>query len=228
MKKLRIAIIALMIALIAMPVFAKATKKVNRPVIIDYQGATLDKEIPHWVEVLVEGDNAKVEKELDLHDVKSFIVENRGPELTMLKSWTDLVSVESEVAGQIERQVAQSVQATMEGQQNVTEAEIQQAISLYSGSLKNVTINNLEKKASFWIKTQAVKPGLKKAKRPEDYIVEYTYYVVYVCPMKDFQRQIDAALADVETNTDQAAMLKEMLTNKLRETVTVGVTTQAN
>ena len=41
-----------------------------------------------------------------------------------------------------------------------------------------------------------VKTGLKKAKGPEDLIIQYTYYVVYTCDQKMFEKQIKAAMED--------------------------------
>ena len=233
MKKSKIVLAALMIALIASPIFAAkkgpAPKMVvNRPQIIDYQGASLGKEIPKWVDVLVEGNNAEVEKALNLSGVKTFIVEANGTNLDFLKSWTDLVNIETEVAGQIERQVAQTVQATMQGQADATEADVQKAIDMYAVSAKNVTINGLEKKASFWVQTQTVKPGLKKAKGPDDLIVQYTYYVVYCCDAKMFQQQIKAAMEDVEDNTKYADVLRQKTTDALINQITVGSATTAD
>ena len=232
MKKIKVALVALMIAAIACPIFAAkkgpAPKMaVNRPQIIDYQGQTLGKEIPSWVEVLVEGENAKVEKALGLSGLKTFIVEARGSNLDFLKSWTDLVNIETEVAGQIERQVAQTVQATMQGT-DADEVEVQKAIDMYAVSAKNVTINGLEKKASFWIKTQTVKPGLKKAKGPDDLIIEYTYYVVYCCDQKMFEKQMKAAMEDVQDNTKYADVLRQKTTDALVNQITVGPATTAN
>lgn len=230
MKKIKIALLALMVAAIALPVFAakkgpNAKMAVNRPQVIDYQGATLGKEIPEWVDVLLEGNNAAVEKKLGLSGVKTFIVEANGPNLDMLKSWTDLVNIETEVAGQIERQVAQTVQATMAGMEDAGEAEVQKAIDMYAVSAKNVTINGLEKKAQFWVETQQIKPGLKKAKNPSDYIVRYTYYVVYCCDAKLFEKQMKAAMDDVEDNTKYADVLRQKTTDALVNQITVGSAT---
>ncbi|MCR5698192.1 MAG: hypothetical protein K6G52_00985 [Treponemataceae bacterium] len=232
MKKIKIALVALMIAVIACPVFAakkgpKAKMAVNRPVIIDYQGQSLGKEIPRWVEVLVEGENAKVEKELGLSGVKTFIVEADGPNKEFLQTWTDLVRIETEVAGQIERQVAQSIQATMKGTE-ADETEVQKAIDMYAASLKNVTINGLEKKASFWIQTQTVKPGLKKAKSADDLIVKYSYYVVYCCDQEMFNKQIQSAMEDIEDNTKYADLLRQKTTEALCSTLTVAPATTLN
>ncbi len=232
MKKIKFALIALMIVAIACPVFAakkgpKAKMTVNRPEIIDYQGGSLGKEIPGWVEVLVEGNNAAVEKALSLNGVKTFIVEATGPNKEFLQTWTDLVRIETEVAGQIERQVAQSIQATMAGTE-ADQTEVNKAIDMYAASLKNVTINGLEKRASFWVQTQAVKPGLKKAKGPEDLIVQYTYYVVYVCDKNLFEKQIKAAMEDIEDNTKYADLLRSKTTEALCSTISVGAATTMN
>ena len=134
------------------------------------------------------------------------------------------VRIETEVAGQIERQVAQSIQATMKGTE-ADETEVQKAIDMYAASLKNVTINGLEKKASFWIQTQTVKPGLKKAKSPEDLIIQYTYYVVYVCDQKMFEKQIKSAMEDIEDNTKYADILRQKTTEALVGTLSVGPAT---
>ena len=85
--------------------------------------------------------------------------------------------------------------------------------------MTNMTLNGLEKEASYWLKTRVKKPELKKAKKDSDYIYEYTYYVVFGIDQELFDTQLEAAMEGIEDNTDQTQLLKDVLTEKLHETL---------
>lgn len=196
------------------PVMATGT-----PEIIDYPGIALGKTIPDWVMAIDEGANKKVAKALNLDkNSKIFVVTNKGNDLDFLKTWSDQVDVRAEVASSIEQTIAQSVQSAFEG----TDSDIQEksrAFQIYSASMTNLTINGLEKEASYWVKTRILKEGLKKAKKESDYIIDYTYYVVFSIDNDLFNKQVLSAIADVEDHSNQSEMLKEILSVKLGDQV---------
>lgn len=198
------------------PVMATGT-----PEIIDYPGIALGKKVPNWVMVIDEGENKKVAKELGVDKSKKLIViTNKGNDLDFLKTWSDQVDARAEIASTIEQTIAQSVQSTFNG----TDATVQlkkREFDIYSAAMTNVTLNGFEKIASYWVKTRILKNGLKKAKVDSDYTVEYTYYVVYAIDKELFERQVNAAIADVQDNTDQSELLKMVLSEKLSDSVIV-------
>ena len=61
--------------------------------------------------------------------------------------------------------------------------------------------------------------SIKKAKKDSDYIYEYTYYVVFGIDQELFDTQLEAAMEGIEDNTDQTQLLKDVLTEKLHETL---------
>ena len=196
------------------PVMATGT-----PEIIDYPGIALGKTIPEWVMAIDEGANKKVAKALNLDkNSKIFVVTNKGNDLDFLKTWSDQVDIRAEVASTIEQTVAQSVQSAFEGSDSTVQ-EKSRAFNIYSAAMTNVTLNGLEKEASYWVKTRILKEGLKKAKKDSDYIIDYTYYVVFSIDKDLFDKQIKSAIEDVEDHTNQSSMLKEILSVKLGEQV---------
>ena len=198
------------------PVMATGT-----PEVIDYPGKALGTPVPDWVFEVDQGANKKIAKSLGLDTkTKIFVVTNKGNDLDFLKTWSDQVDIRAEVASAIEQTVAQSVQAAFEGKDADTQTK-ERAFSIYSASMTNLTLNGLQKEAHYWIKTRTPKTGVKKARKDADYDVEYTYYVVFGIDKGSFQEQMEAAIADVEDNTNQSELLKSVLTERLNETIVV-------
>lgn len=198
------------------PVMATGT-----PEVIDYPGKALGTAVPDWVFAVDQGANKKIAKALGLDTkTKIFVVTNKGTDLDFLKTWSDQVDIRAEVASAIEQTVAQSVQAAFDGKDADTQTK-ERAYSIYSASMTNLTLNGLQKEAHYWIKTRTPKAGVKKARKDTDYDIEYTYYVVFGIEKDSFQEQMEAAIADVEDNTNQSELLKSVLTEKLNETIVV-------
>lgn len=88
----------------------------GKRVLIDYQGATFGSEIPEWVKLIGEGQYSEkvLSKSMPgVENKKVFVVTNRGNKLNYIEQWADLVKIETEVAGIMERVAGKSVEATM-------------------------------------------------------------------------------------------------------------------
>lgn len=64
---------------------------------------------------------------------KVFVVTNRGNKLNYIEQWADLVKVETEVAGIMERVAGKSVEATMNGSDN---EDLQETLNMYINAKK--------------------------------------------------------------------------------------------
>lgn len=225
MKKMsKVLGIAALSALVQFSAFAapkgKAPKmKAGTPVVIDYQGQALGSEIPAWVVAIGEGSQKKVRKSLDIDKEDAvFILQNKGNDLDFLKAWTDQIDVRAEVASSIEQTVAQTVIAELDAK-DADEQTKTRAAKIYSTSMTNLTLNGLAKDSYYWVKTRTMKPGVKKIKSEADYTDEYTYYVVFTINKALYDRQLEAAIKNVDDNDDQTQFLKETLSAKLKETI---------
>ncbi|MCI5606376.1 MAG: hypothetical protein SOT46_09095 [Treponema sp.] len=190
------------------------------PEIIDYQGKALGSEIPGWVVAVGEGATKRVAKglDIDLKEETIFILQNKGNDLDFLKTWTDQVDARAEVSSSIEQTIGQTVQAELDLKQ-ADEQTKNKAAKIYSGTMTNVTLNGLTKEGSYWIKTRTPKTGVKKAKLDSDYDVEYTYYVVYGIDKALYDKQISAAIRNIDDNDNQTEFLKDVLTTRLTQSV---------
>lgn len=208
---------ALLLMLSGTFLFAKSNSKHNIPEVIDYQGQAMGNEIPAWVKAVTSGERNKVYKSLGVEKNRAiFILQNKGNDLDFLKTWTDQVDVRGEVANSIEQQVGQIVQAEMAISQFSEEEKAREA-KIYSAAMSNITLNGLMKEAQYWIKTRVLKTGLKKAKSNDDYIVEYTYYVVYSIDKNVYMAQFESALKDVDNNTSESSNLKSSITKAISD-----------
>ena len=141
-------------------------KKVKRQ-IVDYQGATLGSEIPQWVKLVSEGQYGQkvLSKAMpDLEGKKVFVVTGRGDNLDFVKSWVNLVDVETEVSGALERVTGKVVTSKLEGAasakgQEANQTEVDRAINDYRIALQDVRIAGLERVAEYWTLIDVIEKG---------------------------------------------------------------------
>lgn len=193
----------------------KAAMSVRRSEVIDYQGAKVGKEIPVWVEAVVDGDNKIIAKELKLEGKKLWVFSNNGSDLDFLKIWTDKVDIQSEVAQSISNEIGRQSVADIQASSDLDEVTKKKAINDTTMTLSNVRVNGLEKNAQYWIKTRT--PKVDKPKTDDDYVVEYTYYVVYSMETDSFELQMKEALKNVAMNTSQDYILQQIITAKIAQ-----------
>ena len=173
-----------------------ASVKTGKRVIVDYQGATLGKEIPKWVELLVEGQYSQpVLKTVmpNLENKKVFVTMGRGDNLDFVQTWSDLVDIETEVAGTLERVAGKAVEAEMKGKasakgKEVDSTELERIINMYRASLVNVRFSGLERIASYWLETQVI-----DGKNIQDDYFEY--YAVWAMDENLFDKQLKTHLS---------------------------------
>ena len=115
MKSKSIAVMAALVALVSVNVFAapKAKAAKVKIEIVNRPGMALGTEIPSWVEAVLEGDNKTIAKSLkiDLKENQIFVFSNQGDDLEFLKTWTDQVDVQRQVANSFSMAVGQSANA---------------------------------------------------------------------------------------------------------------------
>lgn len=195
---------------------------VNKPVIVDYKGQSFGADIPGWVIDAADGNKKNVAKGLNLSGSKIWVLSNDGKDLDMLKLWTDQIDGRAEIASSIEQSVADLITANFAA----SEDEKEKAVKEFSMRMSNITLNGLEKEADYWTKTRTLKTGVKKAKSDSDYTEKYTYLVVFSMDMKLWEKQIKAAMDDIDENDDQSIMLRDMITSKLMDELELYVTAE--
>ncbi len=215
-------IIVLMIASVCIcssSLFAKAKNQKVKIEIVNRPGFALGTDIPSWVEAVLEGENKQVAKALkiDTSENQIFVFSNQGDDLEFLKTWTDQVDVQRQVANSFSLAVGQSANAVFQGKSG-DEQKIQQAIDQTVKALSAIEINGLQKEAQYWIQFRKPKQGVKISKKSKDsdYDYYYEYYVVFVMNREIYDNQLDAALNGVEDNASETALLKQALSENLK------------
>lgn len=190
----------------------------GKRVLIDYQGATFGSEIPEWVKLIGEGQYSEKILAKSMPSVegkKVFVVINRGNKLNYIEQWADLVQVETEVAGIMERVAGKSVEAQMVGSDD---EDLQETIDMYRTSLTNVRLTGLEKIASYWIKDKLVDDDGNTLE------TFYEYYAVWGMDQKIFENQLKEALKGIPETATEAAFLKAKVSADLMDSVSDGTT----
>ena len=185
----------------------------GKRIIEDYQGATFGSEIPEWVKLISDGQySAEVLNPVmpGVNGKKVFVVTNRGNNLSYVEQWADLVKIETEVAGIMERVAGKSVEAEMNGSDDES---LKEALNLYRVSLTSVRLTGLEKIATYWVKVSV----LDNKKNVVDSF--YEYYAVWGMDNKTFKSQLEQALEGVEETATEGAYLKAKVTADIMNTV---------
>lgn len=199
-----------------------ASVNTGKRIIVDYQGATLGKEIPLWVDQIVEGQYSQkvLAKTMPgLEGKKIFVTIGRGDSLDFVRTWSDLVDIETEVAGTLERVAGKAVEAEMKGNSSesgnkIESTEIERSINMYRASLVNVRLSGLERIASYWLEIQA----LDKGKVSSDY---YEYYSVWAMDENLFERQLKEAMSKIDETSTESEQLKNIVSRKLVDSVAI-------
>ena len=123
--------------------------------------------IPAWVEAVLEGDNKVIAKSLKIDQAESqiFVFTNQGNDLEFLKTWTDQVDVQRQVANSFSMAVGQSANAVFQGNSSETETKRNQVIDQTVKALSAMEINGLMKEAQYWIQFKRPKQGVKITKK---------------------------------------------------------------
>jgi len=221
MKTKIFAIISVLAILASANVFAaKKGKQAKIKIeIINRPGMALGTDIPEWVQAVLEGENKKVAKSLkvDLKDYQIFVFSNQGQDLEFLKTWTDQVDVQRQVANSFSIAVGQSANAVFQGTAG-DETKKKMAIDQTIKALSAIEMNGLLKESQYWIQFRKPKQGMKVTKKSPDsaYDYYYEYYVVFVMKRSIYDAQLNAALNGIEDNASETVLLKKALSENLR------------
>ncbi len=220
MKRKLLAVSALMALCLTSNLFAAKAKQAKVKIeIVNRPGMALGTDIPSWVQAVLEGDNKSIAKSLkiDLKEHQIFVFSNQGNDLEFLKTWTDQVDVQRQVANSFSLAVGQSANAAFQGasgDENRKQMVIDQTIK----ALSAIEINGLLKESQYWIQFRKPKQGVKITKKSPDsaYDYYYEYYVVFTMSRDIYDAQLDAALNGIEDNASETAILKKALSENLR------------
>lgn len=197
----------------------------SRRQIIDYQGAEFGSAVPQWVVDLSAGqysESALTKTMPDLKGKKIFVTIANGDNLEFVRQWTDLVQVETEVAGALERVAAKAVEVRMsgdgaqEGTQVTDKQSVVQTLDMYRASLSNVRFSGLEKTAQYWTLSQRTDGRKQPVGDPY-----YTYYAVWAMDRDLFGSQLDTAIRNIDETTTEAKELKAIVRQKLSQELSV-------
>ena len=222
MKIKSIVVATLLVTLVSVNAFAapKAKAAKVKIEIVNRPGMALGTDIPSWVEAVLEGDNKTIAKSLkiDLKENQIFVFSNQGEDLEFLKTWTDQVDVQRQVANSFSMAVGQSANAVFQGSSG-DENKKKMAIDQTIKALSAMEINGLLKESQYWIQFRKPKQGVKVTKKSPDsaYDYYYEYYVVFTMNRDIYDTQLEAALSGVEDNASETTLLKKALSQNLRE-----------
>lgn len=203
MKKIIIVAIAFA-ALFAEFVFAakpKAKDKSGTTEIIEHKGSAWGVEIPDWTKTVLMTPNQKtLKKALGLSDMKIWVLTKSGRNLDFLQTWVDQVDARAEIAASIKQVIGDRVKAHMSGSSD--DREIEKTIERESERIAAASVVGLEKETDWWTCNRHLKPGVKKGKENDDYILQYTYMVIYAMNESLFKDQLTQAFKNMKDDLD--------------------------
>ena len=234
MKKIKILVItAMVMTLASTSLYAKKPKVQNDKLTIqrlDWQGSTTGRDIPEWVDYVVDGDVHQVAKKLDIDEkkYKIFVVTEHGKNLQFVKDWAETVGVNAQVQRTMSSVVSSHLNANASGGEEDYKRNQDTATKLCG----LVSLSGLEKKNQYWIQTRKAKTTKAKTDRAADWEDPvYTYYLVYVMGLDEYNNAVSKAMDEAYNQgviTDEAGNLKAIMLSALASDMIPGAANAAN
>ena len=234
MKKIKILVITAMVMTLFSTSLYAATKKPKATKLpieqMDWQGRTTGRDIPEWVDYVVDGDVHQVAKKLDIDEkkYKIFVVSEQGKNLQFVKDWAETVGVNAQVQRTMSSVVSSHLNANAGGGEEDYKRNQDTATKLCG----LVSLSGLEKKNQYWIQTRMGKTTKAKTDRASDWQDPvYTYYLVYVMSLEEYNNAVAKAMDEAYNQgviTDEAGNLKAIMLSALASDMVPGAANAAN
>lgn len=238
MKKIISAVVCTVAALFAVscgstPKATALKTNAQETVYDDWQGCSVGAQIPQWV---VSALGAATEDDLrkavgKTEDYRVWMLESTGSDLDALKMLTNNFEIQGHVTAAISQNVARVADRVQTADGKPETAKMDQTAKVVDMVTTNLTLNGLERVNTYWSKYHRIDakgntvPGSEK----------YSYIVVMAMKTQHFNQQLDAALAKVNSNTQEDEYLRhladvtiarlrepKMLTGSVKADITIG------
>lgn len=172
---------------------------------IDYQGASLGRAVPEWVDYTTSTGKDRLSKILGL-DGKEIYVYNipDGNDLELIRANTQ-INAFAQIAYQIKSGISASATNRLEGS-TLPGATKQQALESVNAIAAQIVISGFTLDADFWQKLQW-----------DDGKQTIEYYAVYTIGREELKHQIDLALGKIDAKTQAEREAKEAMRTAVME-----------
>ncbi len=163
--------------------------KIGKAEIIEHQGTKIGKDVPPWVNAMINGNSGEISRALGISERRNKVWTQigTGADLETLRIETEL-SVKAFIASSISETIDLRATKRLNDIQSVSEKEKTNTLDTITRSFSTVTFRGLERVGSYWIKTRT--PLVSKPESIDDYAIRYDYYLVYTMPYDRLERQI--------------------------------------
>lgn len=181
-----------------------ASSKVQNPQLAEHQRSALGKEVPTWLDDINE-ENQKIFEDLGINpqEKQIFVLASRDKNLDVAKASLENLDLNKEINLALKLSISSSANKILSEMEKNKEISKNTKASLLEQSLQlleNLTFEDLQKEATYWIKTQTLnkKVNPKKAK-PSDYTNEYIYFSIYSLNKEIYNQKIQNAMQELKT-----------------------------
>ncbi|MDR1785262.1 MAG: hypothetical protein LBR23_02180 [Spirochaetaceae bacterium] len=170
--------------------------------ITDWQGASLGREVPAWVDYASDRDKPGLSRLLKLEGKEIYIFDEEGADLDLIRADAEMNAF-AEIAVQIQNGVTVIGGSNLKGSKDVVDSK-QQFLQRAVGEFSKQKISGFIRDRDFWQKLH-YNDGRKTVR----------YYAVYVIDSADLKLQIDRALDRVPAATQAEREAKEEIKNAI-------------
>jgi hypothetical protein len=172
---------------------------------VDYQGASLGREIPRWVDFASDRDKVNLSKIQGLEDKDFYIYNERGGDLDLIRANTQ-INAFAQIAAQIKTGVSFNAGNKLSGSTGDKDSKMQ-FVDTAAGIVSNAVLSGFTLDRDFW----------QRLKYRDDGREEIDYYAVYVIGKEDLKQQINIALGRIEAKTQAEQEAKEAIHQAVQE-----------
>jgi hypothetical protein len=172
---------------------------------IDWQGASLGRGVPRWVEFVSATEKENLSKIQGLEDKELYVYNVRGGDLDLIRLNTQ-INAFAQIATQIKTGISVEAGNKLSGSPSEVDSK-RQLVDSGAGIAANAVLSGFTLDRDFW----------QRLKYKADGREEIDYYAVYVIGKEDFKQRIDIELGKIEAKTQAEQEAKEAIRQAVRE-----------
>jgi hypothetical protein len=176
--------------------------------IIDYQGLSLGREPPRWVDLVASQEKSELKKMPEFSDKEIYVYNPEGADLDMIRTSAQIQAFE-EISTQIKTAINVEAGRVIRGDPGDV-ATKKQYIDSIAGIVSESVVSGFVRDRDFWQKIQYRKDSSKSGQQA------IKYYALYTIGAEELKLQLDRALGKADAKTQSEREAREDIRSAIR------------
>jgi hypothetical protein len=183
----------------------KAAPRTVDYIITDWQGGSLGRPIPEWVDFVADKNKGALAKVSGLEGKEIYLYTEEGADLDLIRANTQINGF-AQISMQIKTAIAFDAGNRLSGSKNALDSK-RQAVETTAGIVSQNVISGFTLDRDFWQKKRYKDSGKEAIE----------YYAIFVIGAEDLKHQLDLALGKIEAKTREEQEAKEAIHGAIKD-----------